>query len=238
MENLPAVPEKLNLLDPEADLSAGAKAADSLVKIVKKAGLAKNFGGPKDHLFYEAWQSLAKFYGCTVRTLDAQFVEIDGIKGAKARAEIVDDATGMVVGGAEAYCMRDEKNWATKPWFQLASMAQTRAGSKAARNKFAYVPALAGFATCPAEEMDGVYDVTPQPAQEEAPSSPKPLGEVISKAQAGRFYAIAKSTGASDAAVKKWLMDKYGYNSANDIHKRIYDEVCIRVKDELSKKEG
>jgi hypothetical protein len=75
------------------------------------------------------------------------------VKGAKARAEVVDLRTGQVVGGAEAYCMRDEENWAVKPWFQLASMAQTRAGAKALRNVLAWVVVLAGYRPTPAEEL-------------------------------------------------------------------------------------
>jgi hypothetical protein len=57
--------------------------------------------------------------------------------------------------------MRDEKNWATKPEFQLRSMAQTRACAKALRNAFAWIPVLAGYEGTPAEEMDGVVEVIP-----------------------------------------------------------------------------
>lgn len=42
------------------------------------------------------------------------------------------------------------------PEFQLRSMAQTRAGSKALRNVLAWVAVLAGYKPTPAEEMDGI----------------------------------------------------------------------------------
>jgi hypothetical protein len=80
-------------------------------------------------------------------------VEIFGVKGARARAEVIDLKTGQVVGGAEAYCMRDEESWKEKPWYQLASMAQTRAGAKALRNVLAWVVVLAGYKPTPAEEL-------------------------------------------------------------------------------------
>ena len=102
---------------------------------------------------FEHWQVCAKFYHCSVRTFDAQPIEIGGIPGFKARAEVFDEKTGIVVGGAEAYCLRDEPNWKTKPTFQLASMAQTRAASKALGNKFRYVAVVAGYEGTPAEEM-------------------------------------------------------------------------------------
>jgi hypothetical protein len=140
-------------IEPAQDIEQGTKAANALVQIVKKAGLAKKFGGEKEHLFVEAWEALGKFYGLKVRTGDANPVEVDGVKGAKARATLIDENTGH-----EAYCMRDEPNWKNKPFFQLASMAQTRAASKAFRMVLAFVPALAGYATTPAEEMDGVHD--------------------------------------------------------------------------------
>ena len=145
------------MMDPTVDMANGTQAANALVKLVDKAGLAKSFGGEKKHLFYEAWMALGRFYGFTVRTGEAELVEIDGVKGFKSKAHVLDE-NGTEIGGAEAYCMRDEPNWKTKPMFQLASMSQTRAGSKAFRNLLAFVPALAGFATTPAEEMDGVHD--------------------------------------------------------------------------------
>jgi hypothetical protein len=158
MENLPEVIEAREVIDPKADLRNGVEAAKSLVDLVKTAGLSKRFGGEREHLYFEAWQALAKFYGCSIKTMEATPVEIDGVKGAKAHSQIIDDQSGNVVGGAEAFCLRDEKNWRDKPFFQLASMAQTRAGSKASRNKWSFVPALAGFACTPAEEMDEVHD--------------------------------------------------------------------------------
>jgi hypothetical protein len=159
------------LLDPKAETEYGHKAAMALVAIVKQAGLSRRFGGEKDHLFYEAWQALGKFYGYTIKTGWAEPVEFDGVKGFKARAEITDEV-GLVIGGAEAYCMRDEPNWKNKPFFQLASMAQTRAGSKAMRNKLAFVVSLAGFEPTPAEEMDGVYEAKAPAPKEQPPKTP------------------------------------------------------------------
>jgi len=222
MENLPAQIESRELMDPESDLISGGKAADALVKIVRKAGLARKFGGEKEHLFYEAWQSLAKFYGCTVRTHDAEAVEIDGIKGAKAKADIVDDATGLTVGGADAYCMRDEPNWAKKPLFQLMSMAQTRAGSKACRNKWAFVPALAGFATTPAEEMDGINGHEEKPPQQSQPTQPdqgKPeptwRKDPITSGQKGKINAG---------------LSELGYKTQEDKHKYASQILQVDVK--------
>ncbi len=125
----------------------------------------------EQYLEFEDWQTLGQFTSYSIRTQDAVPIEVNGIQGAKARAELIDTRTGLVVGGAEAYCMRDEERWSTRPkyeyqdnkkvhvgdepvpWFQLASMAQTRAGAKAYRNRLAWIAVLAGYRPTPAEEM-------------------------------------------------------------------------------------
>jgi hypothetical protein len=140
---------------PELVLGAAQTYSKALMELVskkKKPIIINN----ETYLEYEDWQTMGQFYGYSVKTGDAISIEIDGIKGAKAKAELV-DKYGQVVGGAEAYCMKDEPNWRNKPWFQLASMAQTRAGAKAFRNRLAWVVVLAGFKPTPAEEMDGVH---------------------------------------------------------------------------------
>jgi len=137
---------------PEVVLQEAQRAALALQRVVAGKKKPVIFKG-EQYLEFEDWQTVGKFYGLCARTFEATPVEIFGVKGAKARAEVVDLRTGQVVGGAEAYCMRDEENWAGKPWFQLASMAQTRAGAKALRNVLAWVVVLAGYRPTPAEEL-------------------------------------------------------------------------------------
>jgi hypothetical protein len=112
----------------------------------------------KRHIEFEDWITLGNYYGIDVRTGDAEPVEVHGIKGAKAKAEVIRIDDGTVIGGAEAYCLADEKNWKNKPFFQLASMAQTRAGSKALSNVLRWVVALEGISGTPAEEMEDISD--------------------------------------------------------------------------------
>lgn len=127
----------------------------------------------KRHLEYPHWQTVGKFYNCTVSTKDEGFVEIDGVKGFKASAIVTNEKTGLVVGNAEAYCMRDERNWKDKPLFQLSSMAQTRAGAKALSNKFRYVAIVAGYEPTPSEEM--IENTQPQVSMPKAKSASQPM---------------------------------------------------------------
>ena len=140
---------------PEVVLQEARRAADALKDVISKKERPVIFNR-EQYLEFEDWQTIGNFYGLKAKTGEAEPVTIDGIAGAKARAEVIDVRTGRVVGGAEAYCLRDEPNWQKKPWFQLASMAQTRAGSKSLRNILAWVVVLAGYKPTPAEEMDGI----------------------------------------------------------------------------------
>lgn len=150
--------------DPEAVVEAASKAAKVLQRVVESKPHKVMVGG-KQYLQFEDWQTLAQFYGYSVRTLDAEPVTIGDVHGARARAEVVDIRTGVVVAGADAYCLSDEENWSGKPWFQLASMAQTRSGAKALRNRLAWVAVLAGYEPTPAEEMTQDDEAKPKQQQ-------------------------------------------------------------------------
>ena len=151
--------------DPERVLEVASKAAKALQRVVAAKPKPVIING-EQYLEFEDWQTLGQFYGYAVRTLDAEPVEVNGVQGAKARAELVDFRTGEIIGGAVSYCMADEDRWAGRPWFQLASMAQTRAGAKAFRNRLAWIAVLAGYKATPYEEMTG--DEKPRPAQPDA----------------------------------------------------------------------
>ena len=161
-------------LAPETVLENAKTAAKALVTVLSQKKKPVIMNG-EQYLEFEDWQTCGQFYGYSVKTYGAEPVEIDGVKGAKAYADLINFNTGLVVSGAEAYCMRDEDKWNTRPkyewqgegkdarrvkvadepvpWFQLASMAQTRAGAKAFRNRLAWVVVLAGYKPTPAEEM-------------------------------------------------------------------------------------
>ncbi len=157
--------------NPKNEVKFGQEAANHLMNIVREKGLAVKFidkktGKEREHLEVEAWELLGQFAGIWASADDAEPCEVHGIQGARARVSLR-DFSGAIVGGAIAYCMRDEPNWNYKPWFQLASMAQTRATSKAFRLRLAWIARLAGYSGTPAEEMDGI-----DPPQESQPAKP------------------------------------------------------------------
>lgn len=139
--------------EPAELIEQAARAARALKQVVDQAHLALNVGG-HEHLQFEAWQTVGHFYGVTALIPQGAVtaLEADGqVHGYQAYAIAV--RNGEKIGGAEAMCTRDEKSWRDRPDFQLASMAQTRAMSKALRSVLAFVVVLAGYSPTPAEEM-------------------------------------------------------------------------------------
>lgn len=139
--------------EPEQIAAFGRNAANTLKNIVNESKLSVEIQG-HGYLKFEGWQAVANFFGCTARTENTKpILEGDKVIGFEARAS-VHDKQGRVLSVAEGSCSRDERQWGSKPLFQLRSMAQTRACAKALRNVFAWVVVMASFAPTPAEEME------------------------------------------------------------------------------------
>lgn len=157
------VAEKEKLMAPLTgfgyELSEGEKVS-GLLKASLNRKPKKIFFNGKEYAEFHDLQVVANYFGHSIRTYDALPINIDGVNGFKAHADLI-NKDGIHIGGSEAYCMKDEPNWARKPLFQLASMAQTRAASKCITNVYRWVLDLAGCGTTPAEEMDGVKQETP-----------------------------------------------------------------------------
>lgn len=132
--------------DPDQDIKQGQKAAKALMKVVEITKPLKLNG--KTYLYFEHWQTMAKFFRMTVGIEKTTKLE----NGYEAKSMVYQN--GTIIGGAEASCLRDEVNWKGKPEFQLKSMAQTRAMAKALRSILGYIPVLAGIEATPAEEMN------------------------------------------------------------------------------------
>lgn len=139
-------------VEPATATNNGLNAVTYLMELLDQKPKKVMING-KRHIEFDDWVILGNFYGIDVQTGEAEPVEVFGVKGAKAKAQVIKIEDGGVIGGAEAYCMMDEPNWRNKPFFQLASMAQTRAGSKALANVLRGFVALKGISGTPAEEM-------------------------------------------------------------------------------------
>jgi len=232
------------------DASEAAKALEQVISSNKRKLV--EFNG-KRFLEFPHWQTIGRFFHSTVQTQDAEYVELpSGPKGFKAKATIIDEKTGAVTGGAEAFCMTDEPNWKFKPLFQLASMAQTRAASKALSNKYRYVAILAGYEPTPGEEVDmttekglrAPKEKEKEPAAAESEiefgdppyreadvvseESPPPVlreGPLITEKQRKMLFARCRAAGIDEPIVKDYLRAHFSLEHSKDLTRTQFDQM-------------
>jgi len=222
--NVPATVDP-RAIRPADEVAFATDAARVLVDIVKKGKLAKNLGGVKDHIMYEGWATVAKFYGCTIKIIGViptgPPADNFRVPGYTARAVVI-DSTGREIGAAENSCERDENTWRNRSNYALISMAQTRAGSKAARMVFSWVVVLAGYAPTPLEEMPENGHPEPEPP--------------VSKGKSGGFKEFLRLMSEMKAEVGDEayysVLGTSGFQHANEIKDR---EVQKNVYWELRK---
>jgi hypothetical protein len=216
--------------DPVVVLEEAKRAAKALKDVISKKEKKVMMNG-EQYLEFEDWQTVARFYGATVKVLSTEFIDYGASKGFLARASVIRQ-DGQEISAAEAMCMNDEEKWSTRskyewsgpkdnrvknkvgeeqvPLFQLRSMAQTRACAKALRNVFAWVVVLAGYAPAPAEDMTGTEEkaTTKAPQEKKAEDGGKTddekRGEIIDLCA---VYAAAKSI-TVEVAMKEFTVFK------------------------------
>lgn len=150
--------------EPKDVAEFGKKAADVLKDIVEDSKSYTVINGNK-HLHFEAWQTIAKFYGATVGVEWTKPIMLDDkIFGYEAKANVL-DKNGKIISSAESSCSREENTWKNRADFQVRSMSQTRACAKALRNVYAWVVVLAKYKPTPAEELDDDKPMTKAEAE-------------------------------------------------------------------------
>ena len=159
--------------------------ADMLLRIVTEKNLYTQIGD-KRHLDAEAWQVVAAFDDAAPIPEWTRAVVEDGkVVAYEARVNLVkymDDGTAQVVAAGEMVCGLTEKPTQSKQgWGKnraAMSAAQTWAMAKAARIRYAWVPALAGFDPVPSHEADGNESNMAAPAARHRPS-PSTVSSVV-----------------------------------------------------------
>jgi hypothetical protein len=172
---------------PAERIALAGEMADVLKDVLDKKGLivkipGKN-GAVSEHVKAEGWQTCGALCGVSARVVSTTKTA----NGYEARAEAVRLDNGVVVGGGEAVCTKDEKRWSYADEYAIKSMAQTRAISKALRGVLAWVIVLAGYNPTPAEEVPpGGFDAAPRSRPAAAPQgNPDDLADAYT-AQAAR----------------------------------------------------
>lgn len=149
-------PQSVNLVKKADGFNQESTAGLQLLKKILDNKPKKVVINGKRHIEFGDWVALGNAYGIDVDTTDVEPVEVFEVKGFKCKAKVVRIDDGTIIGGATAYCLENERNWKGKDYFQIASMAQTRAGSKALANVLRFVVEVdEAISGTPAEEMEG-----------------------------------------------------------------------------------
>jgi len=135
--------------EPEEILERATRVAAALAPVIEKQKLYALIQG-KRHVLFEGWTTLGAMMGVFPITEWVAWNENRTSCESRVEARTL---AGAIVGAAQAICSRDENRWAHADDYAIASMAQTRAGSKALRMPLGFIVQLAGYATTPADEM-------------------------------------------------------------------------------------
>jgi hypothetical protein len=218
--------EMIGQQDPEEAIAFAGECADKLIDIVESRP-DKVIINNKTYLGFDEYQILGKFYAILPRTdpESVKFVEFGEIKGFEAVGEAIHVPTGKVVSRQKAFCLSDDANWSKRDLAKMASMAATRAQTKAMRSCLGWVATIAGYESSPHEE--GVNDDQPKapkaPKRKSAkgakPASAKedpPEDRQITRQERAKLFATARGNGWNDEDIKAALEDM-NYSSTDEI---------------------
>ena len=159
---VPVPPQVMGLArtrEPEEIVALATRMATALKDIVDRQKLYATISG-KRFPTVEAWMTVARFDNVVAREVSVAR-QSDG--SYEAWVELVRLSDDTVIGRASAICgMEDDRPWANRAEYARRSMAVTRATSRAFRQQYSWIMALAGYEVSPAEEMPRDEDDEPR----------------------------------------------------------------------------
>jgi len=148
---------------PAGMIAIATALADALKNIIDKQHLYTEIRG-KRYPQVEAWMTIGRLDNVVAREAERPIRNEDG--SYEGFVELVRLSDGMVIGRASALCgMADDEPWGGTPpkngkpalppraEYARRSMAVTRATSRAFRQQYSWIMALAGYEPTPADEM-------------------------------------------------------------------------------------
>lgn len=185
------------LLSPREIIALSQEQARALMEVVEQQQLYQIVKNRK-FLQVEAWQLIGQF--THTRAIPIKLDQIEDDDRIRFRCEVeLHNQAGEVVGAGSAEAHNKEEGKARLTENQIASTAQTRAISKAYRNKFAFIAKLAGFEATTAEEMTG-SESSSQRSSQASQQAYKPTSQPNAK-QASAPPTKASSDAESERSV-------------------------------------
>ncbi len=196
---------------PAGMIAVATALADALKNIVDKQRLYTEIKG-KRYPQVEAWMTIGRLDNVVAREAERPIRNEDG--SYEGFVELVRLSDGMVIGRASALCgMADDEPWggtaakngkpAQPPRAEYArrSMAVTRATSRAFRQQYSWIMALAGYEPTPADEMP-VHTPPDNPTTGFVGTAAHPAPEPIETADGG-LIGTAVSQGTQDFELRQ-----------------------------------
>jgi hypothetical protein len=220
---------------PEVIIEHGQAWAKALRTVITKTEMVVNIQG-KEYPLAEAWQMVVAFAGMSEATEYVRPLREDAdgdIVAYEAKVNLI-DANGIVQGSGIATAGMDSFVTGGKKGYDkdraAQSAAQTWAGSKAARMKFAFVMKMAGIEPTPANEMEAQTDGPPN--QQQGTEGPKTNAapKTITEPQRNRLFAIINAGGVAMDLVRDYVHDAFNLDSTKDLTIPQYEELVAWVQ--------
>lgn len=162
---------------PEGMVALAARMATALADIVEKKRLYATIQGKK-YPQVEAWMTIGRMDNVAAREVRGGVTRVEG-GGFEAEVELIRLSDGMTVGYGSAMCGTPGDNpWTNRPVHTQRSMAVTRATSRAFRQRYSWIMALAGYEPTPADEMPDERGETHAPRVDDGQIGVASLGKI------------------------------------------------------------
>jgi hypothetical protein len=223
--------------DATVGIDRARAVANMLRGIVDEKRLAVKIG-KGEHLRVEAWCACASMVGVAPQTewsREVRHPQSGDLEGYEARVQVVQIATGQVVGAAEAGCFFDETMNGQPRWNErhaCKSMAQTRATSKAIGQVLRWIPVLAGFSGTPYEEMPpGGYpdrdEAPPKREPQRRAQAPPPPRDESADPKAQAFLYQPGDEAPPEPKYRQWRGDAPTKNPASEFAKHTWSHMEV-----------
>ena len=145
--------------------SAAYELSKCLKKVIVENNLFTNIKG-KNYVNVEGWQLAGAFTGIypRIKSVEQVMTDTDEIK-YRAEVSLFNIKDGKTIGYGVAFCSNSEYSKRSFDEYAVASMAQTRAVSKAYRLTLGWLMKLAGYEATPADEMPAEPQPQPTPGE-------------------------------------------------------------------------
>jgi hypothetical protein len=232
MSNIDKAKSSLSIGSPDDTLHL----AQDVAKFIKEQRLYSNIQG-KAYVNVEGWQYAGGRLGIVPIMEKVEKLSTEDKTESKYQAEVklINLKDNQVVGYGFALCSNKEFGKKAFQEYAVASMAQTRAISKAYRNLLAWIIRAAGYEPTPYEEMEAVEAevVESKTAVTKPSASEKQQEEAATEKQVAQIEKLIRSSVFSDEE-----RSNMAHKLANGLRKSKASEWIDKIQNTISERKA